>query len=99
MNDNDSTEPGRATIVVVKRGAISSQLLEESVILDVTNGRYYGLDSVGTQIWNLIQEPRTAIEISTILVDEYEVSPDRCEQDVLAFLADLASHDLIEKPN
>jgi hypothetical protein len=57
---------------------------------------YYGLDAVGARIWSLIQEPRTVNEIRDILLEEYEVEPERCERDLLALLQKLADEGLIE---
>jgi len=56
----------------------------------------YSLNAVGVRIWNLIQEPRTMNEVRDILLQKYEVEPDRCECDLLALLEGLATEGLIE---
>jgi hypothetical protein len=81
---------------VVSKDQISCYLTEETAILDVKLGIYYGLNPVGTRIWQLIQEPRTVYEVRDALLEEYEVAPERCERDVLALLQELASKGLIE---
>ena len=65
-------------------------------ILDLKAGVYYGLDAVGARIWSLIQEPRTVNEIRDILLEEYEVEPERCERDLLELLQRLADEGIIE---
>ena len=85
--------------VVVTKDQISSDLAGESVILELKSGVYYGLNDVGTRIWNLIQEPRTLNEIRDALVKEYEVDPDHCERDIKALLQKLADSGLIEVRN
>jgi hypothetical protein len=62
----------------------------------VKSGIYYGLNPIGTRIWKLIQEPRTVPEVCDVLLEEYEVEPERCQRDVLALLQELASKGLIE---
>ena len=75
---------------------VSSDLGGEVAILDLKAGVYYGLDAVGARIWSLIQEPRTVNEIRDILLEEYEVEPERCERDLLVLLQRLADEGLIE---
>jgi hypothetical protein len=84
------------SIVVVSKDQISCDLHEETAILHVKSGIYYGLNPIGTRIWKLIQEPRTVPEVCDVLLEEYEVEPERCQRDVLALLQELASKGLIE---
>jgi len=93
--DLEHTVSGQS-IVVISKDQISCDLTEEVAILDLKYGMYYGLNTVGTRIWKLIQEPRTVHEIRDALLEEYEVEPEHCECDVLALLHELASKGLIE---
>jgi hypothetical protein len=86
---------GDSTVVAAKN-QVSSDLGGEVAILDLKAGVYYGLDAVGARIWSLIQEPRTVNEIRNILLEEYEVEPERCERDLLVLLQRLANEGLIE---
>jgi hypothetical protein len=86
---------GDSTVVAAK-DQVSSDLGGEVAILDLKAGVYYGLDAVGARIWSLIQEPRTVNEIRDILLEEYEVEPERCERDLLALLQRLADEGIIE---
>jgi hypothetical protein len=90
-----STVSGHSTVVAA-RDQVSSDLGNEVAILDLKAGVYYGLDDVAARIWNLIREPRTVNEIRDILLEEYEVEPERCERDLLALLERLAAEGLIE---
>ena len=82
--------------VVVSQQQVSSELGEELAILNITNKMYYGLDEVGNHIWSLLQTPIKVTNIISDLLEEYEVKPDQCKVDVLAFLEDLMSENLIE---
>jgi hypothetical protein len=84
---------------VAAKDQVSSDLGGEVAILDLKAGVYYGLDAVGARIWSLIQEPRTVNEIRDILLEEYEVEPERCEHDLLALLRRLADEGLVEVRN
>ena len=72
------------------------ELAQEAVILNFKSGVYFGLNPVAARVWSLIQEPRTVSALLAMLLDEYDVAPDRCEHDLVALLADLAARDLIE---
>jgi hypothetical protein len=84
------------SIVVAAPDQVSSDLGGEVAILDLKAGVYYGLDTVGGRIWNLVQEPRAVNEIRDTLLEEYDVEFDRCERDLLALLRRLAAEGLIE---
>ena len=73
----------------------SCELGGEAVVLNLDTGVYYGLDVVGTQIWKLLQEPRSLAELRDLVVDEFDVAPDRCEADLHPFVGLLNSHGLV----
>jgi hypothetical protein len=50
---------------------------------------------VGARIWNLIQTPRTVQEVQDTLLEEYEVEPQRCRDDLLALLQKMVAKGLI----
>lgn len=88
------------SIVVVAPEQVAGDLANgDTVILNLANGIYYGLNSVGGCIWRFIQQPRAVGEITSMLRQEYNVDPERCDREVLALLEDLASHKLIEIRN
>ena len=89
---------GSSTVVAAK-DQVSSDLGGEVAILDLKAGVYYGLDAVGARIWSLIEEPRTVNEIRDILLEEYDVEPERCERDLLVLLRRLADEGLVEVRN
>jgi hypothetical protein len=85
-----------AATVVATADQVSTVLDDETVILHLEDGVYYGLDPVGTRIWQLLQEPRPVAEIRDRIVEEFDVDPERCARDLDALLGDLAERRLIE---
>lgn len=83
-------------IVAATPGQISSDIAGEAVILDLTSGVYYGLNEVGAKIWNLIQQPCTIQEIQHRLLQEYDVDPEVCVQDLLQILQELQAAGLVD---
>lgn len=67
-----------------------------AVMMDVEAGHYYGLNVVGTHIWDLLAEPKTPAEIAADLPRHFEVETAEAEQATQAFLADLLARGLVE---
>ena len=84
------------SVVVVTKSQVSCRLDTESVILHIDNGVYFGLNDVGTTIWNHIQSPSRVGEIRDAIIRQYDVTADRCEPDLLNLLQELENHGLIE---
>jgi hypothetical protein len=82
--------------VVVSSDQITSRLGDESVMLSLNDGMYYGLDSIGTRIWGMLDRPRSVREICQVIQEEYDVEAPACEQAVLALLQDMKVRDLVE---
>ena len=82
--------------VVVARGVLSSELGTEHVMLNLTDGTYYGLEGAGSDIWALLQTPITVDELCREITDAYEVDLDRCRLDVGAILRELVDRGLVE---
>jgi len=76
---------------------VASQVGEETVILDYSGGKYFGLEGVGSFIWEFLERgPASAEHICEAVVGAYEVSPEVCARDVQVLLEDLKRQGLIE---
>ncbi len=84
------------SLVVRSRKLLSSEIDGETVMMSIESGKYYGLDEVGGRIWELLEKPRTADDISKQLLLDYEVEAAACEKDVMRFLQQLYDDDLLE---
>jgi hypothetical protein len=85
-----------ASRIVISKEQVSCDLAGEVAILNLKNGVYYGLDPVGTRIWDLIQEPRTFAELRDTLLGEFEVDAARLEADLRDILGQFAEQQLVE---
>ncbi len=84
------------SVVIATPQQVSCALGDESAILNMKNSVYYGMDSVGTRVWNMLGEPRSIVQLRDALLEEYEVQPARCEQDLLQLLEKMRAEGLIE---
>lgn len=72
-----------------------SKIGDEIVLLEIESGKYFKIDSVGSQIWEIIKEPITIESICQQLVEAYDVSLEKCYKDVLPFIERLQNDKLI----
>lgn len=73
-----------------------SNLKGEAVILNLKNGKYYGLNSVGVSIWAAMQNFASFQEILNAVERQYDVDTELCYQEVSAFLNKMVEEGLIE---
>ena len=85
-----------ATVVVASREQLSTPGGDEVVIAGLRDGNYYALDSVGARVWELVQTPVAVTELRQRIAEEYDVSAERCEADLLALLESMAERGLLE---
>lgn len=84
------------TVIHISNKQVSCDIDGESIILNLEDGLYYGLDPIGARIWGLIEEPKTVQQIQEILLEEFEVEPQVCMHDLQVLLQDLTNRRLIE---
>ena len=69
---------------------------DETVILDLASGTYYGLDPVGARIWQLMAEGKTLATVCKILLDEFDVNRETLERDVLHLTQEFSAKGLVK---
>ncbi len=79
----------------IKPNVMARQVGEETVILDLASGTYFGLDPVGARLWQLMEAGKNLAEICEAMLDEYEVSRGDLERDTINLVEDLMARDLI----
>lgn len=83
------------TIVATSANQVFCTLGEEVVLLGLDSGTYFGLNSVGSSIWEFLGTPHTVAEIRAWLLENYQVEADECQRDLQALLGDLSNAGLI----
>ena len=85
--------------ILASRDQVAADLEAELVILNLNAGVYYGLDLIGTRIWNLAKEGRNVGQIEQAILSEYDVEPDRCRRDLYQLPEKLADAGLVSIQN
>ena len=72
------------SLVTPSEDAVFRELDGQSVLLNLATGMYFGLDAVGTHVWQLAIEHGSLRAVRERLVDEYDAEPTAIEHDLLA---------------
>jgi len=81
--------------VDISEDVLCQELQGEAVLLNLKTGVYFGLDSVGARVWRLLGERPVLSETIEALLAEYDVPKERCAQDLIALVSELAEHGLV----
>ena len=81
--------------VKIPDDVLISKLQEESVILNLDNERYYGLDDIGTRFLSVLTTSESIEAAYETLVNEYDVESEVLRQDLLQLIENLSKHGLI----
>src|SRR5690348_4496466 len=89
-----------AMIAFSERAVVPSNVLirfldQESVLLNLETERYFGLDAVGTRMWQVVTEASTVEAALARLVEEYDVPPETLRTDLTNLLQHLVDNGLI----
>jgi ornithine carbamoyltransferase len=68
----------------------------EMVLLDMNSENYFGLDEVGTSIWQAMQEKESLKEVLEVLLEQYEVEEDVLKKDLVTFVEKLEESGLVK---
>ena len=67
--------------------ALSQAVAGETVLLDLKSEKYFGLNDVGTRVWDLLQQTDDVAAIRDRLLAEYEVPEPQLDADLDELLA------------
>lgn len=81
--------------VVVAPDTLINIVGEEAVLLNLKNEQYYGLDPMGTSMWQALTSHASIQAAYEKLLDEYEVSPDVLRNDLKGLLEKLLAQGLV----
>jgi len=82
--------------VVQATDVVAAEMDGETVMMRIKSGMYYGLDNVGSRIWELIETPRQVSQVIDRLMEEYDVERAKCQANTLDLLNQLYEEGLIK---
>ncbi len=81
----------------IVEGVYSQEIGEETVLLDMNGEEYFGLNEVGTMIWQLLQKKNDLAEILNQLVNAFDSDSKTIANDLSNLISDLVKSGLIKE--
>ena len=81
--------------LVVADGVLSTTFEDEVVLLNQTDGVYYGLSDVGARVWALVERSSSIECIRDTIATEYDVDRGQCASDIEHLVSELISRGLV----
>jgi hypothetical protein len=75
--------------VVHHPGMVAADMDGETVMMSIEAGEYFGLNDVGTYLWEFMAEPIAISDLCQRVLDSYEVDEATCQTGVLSYVAKL----------
>jgi hypothetical protein len=79
----------------ISDSAVFRELDGEAVILHLDSGTYFGLDRIGTRVWQLLETHGSIDRVVRELLDEFDVDADRLTDDVERLVSEMLQKGLI----
>ena len=77
------------------QSVFSQEVDGEMVLLDMNSENYFGLDAVGTVIWQAMQEHKKLGDVLNFLIEYYEIDEEILKNDLLQFVENLEKSALV----
>lgn len=91
----DMSEVSLDSQVTIHPDAVFRELDGEAVILQLEAGMYFGLDPVGTRLWQLIEEHGRLGPVLDAALGEFDVTADVLERDLVELVSGLVEKQLV----
>ncbi len=82
--------------IILNQELLQSEIDGETIMMSIDNGKYYGLNSVASRIWEIIKDEPLFSELIEKLMEEYDIEKKQCEIETLDFLTNLIKNKLIK---
>ena len=82
--------------IKIAEDVVFQELDGEAVLLNMRTGIYFGLNPMGTRIWQLLSEHGEVKTVTTMLLDEYGIREDQLRNHLSDFIEQLQSKGLVE---
>jgi hypothetical protein len=84
------------SIIKVSGDVILQELDGEAILLDMQSEIFFGLDPVGTDIWQLLKTHGHVKTVARILAENYQAGEDDLAEKLLDFIDKLRAKGLVE---
>lgn len=83
--------------ILISDEVLTQNLDGEIVLLDLQSEQYFGLDDVGSAMWNALAQTGSVEAAFQQLQSTYDIEPDRLHQDLLSLVGQLRENGLLKE--
>jgi hypothetical protein len=87
---------GATTLISRSPSVLTAEVDGEIVMMSIEQGRYFGLDDIGSDIWKRIEPPCSFAALVDALAADYEADRATIAADVQALLDRMADQDVVK---
>ena len=84
-----------SALLVRSPDIIASEVDGELVLISIQDGKYFGLDAVGSEIWRQLETPRSVATLVEALQAHFEGDAETVKRDTIEFIEVLAAQALV----
>lgn len=81
----------------VPEQVVTRQVGDETVLLNLESGTYFGLDPVGSRFLELLQAEGALVTVIARMLEEFEVTEAQLETDLLRLAEEMLASGLLEQ--
>ena len=85
-----------ATVISRSPSVLTAEVDGEIVMMSIEQGRYFGLDDIGSDIWKRIEQPCSFASLIDRLAADYDADRATVAADVHALLGRMAAQDVVK---
>lgn len=90
-------DPTRSRRFVVPAGVVKRSLDGELVMLNLDTSKCFGLDDVGSRMYELLVSSESSGQVFETLAAEYDVEPERLRRELDELISSLLDRGLLEE--
>lgn len=79
----------------VPEHVLFQEVTGNAALLNLETETYFGLDEVGTRMWETLEQSETVAAAAASLAEHYDAPPETIEHDLVELVKDLRKHGLI----
>ena len=87
---------GDATMISRSSSVLTAEVDGEIVMMSIEQGRYFGLDDIGSDIWKRIEQPCSFASLIDRLAADYDADRATVAADVHSLLGRMAAQDVVK---
>jgi hypothetical protein len=95
MTDAADRQISGATLVSRNGDLMTAPVHDETVMMNIASGHYFGLDDIGSAIWRRLETPQTFDALIDALAAEYDAERSVIASDVAKLFLLMARHKVI----